>query len=135
MDATSVACQPEITLQQAALPSNAPVDASSRHPSTDPPRRKPVLLKDSEVPRFEACGAEEDFAACFQGAVESSHLGEGVRVLGVEPVHAVHDLDCFCQECFEGAGGGLVGFTYYSMAQGARGDSANHFLELVGVDA
>ena len=77
---------------------NAPIDASPRHPGTDPPSRKTVLFENSGVPRLEACGAQEDFTAGFQSAVESSHLGEGVGVLGVEPVHAVHDLDCSCQK-------------------------------------
>ena len=83
---------------------NAPIDASPRHPGTDPPGCETVLFKDSGVPRFEACGSQENFAAGLEGAVESSHLGEGVGVLGVEPVHAVHDLDCSCQECFKGRG-------------------------------
>ena len=85
-----------ITPQQIAMVHNAPIDTSPRHPGTNPPSREPVLFKDGGVPRFEACGAQEDFTAGLQGAVESSHLGEGVGVLGVEPVHAVHDLDFSC---------------------------------------
>ena len=82
--------------QQIAVIHNIPIDTSPRHPSPNPPRRKTILFENSGVPRFEACGAEEDFAAGLEGAVESAHLGEGVGVLGVEPVHAVHDLGCSC---------------------------------------
>ena len=116
------------------MASNAPVDASSRHPGTDPPSRETVLFENGGVPRFEACGAQENFAASLQGAMESSDLGEGVGFLGVEPVHAVHDLDCIVRSALEG-GRHSWGCTHYSMAQGTRGDAANHLLKLVGVDA
>ena len=69
-----------------------PINAGPRHPGSDAAGREPVFFKDGCVPWFEACGSEEDFAAGFQGAVESLHLGCGLGFLGVEPVHAIHDL-------------------------------------------
>ena len=84
---------------------NTPINTSPRHPSPNPPGRKPILFENSRVPRFETRGAHEDFAAGLEGAVESADLGEGVGVLGVEPVHAVHDLGFSCQECLKGWGG------------------------------
>ena len=58
--------------------------------------------------------------------------------MGTEPVHAVHDLGGFesCQrlwiELVRRVLG--VGLSYYGVAEGSWGDSADHFVELVGVD-
>ena len=69
-----------------------PVNTGPRHPSSNPSSFETVLFKYVGVPRLETCGAQEDFTAGLQGAVQCFYLGEGLRVLGAEPVHAVHDL-------------------------------------------
>ncbi len=67
--------------------------------------------------------------------MKSLYLGEGLGVVGREPVHAVHDLVLDESAFADGVGCLGVFLSYYGVAEGAWGDSTDHFLELVGVDA
>ena len=92
-----------------------PVNARPGHPGSNPSGFEPALFKHVGVPRFETCGAQEDFTAGLQGAVQCLYLGEGLRVLGTEPVHAVHDLLLVVSAFVDGVscfgGGGFFGLT------------------------
>ena len=92
-----------------------PVNARPGHPGSNPSGFEPALFKHVGVPRFETCGAQEDFTAGLQGAVQCLYLGEGLRVLGTEPVHAVHDLLLVVSAFVDGVscfgGGGSFGLT------------------------
>ena len=113
-----------------------PVNTCPWHPGPNSSSRETAILKYGSVPGFKARGSQENFTARFHGAVKSLHLDEGLGVFGAEPVHAVHNLFSAWSASVDGFScflGGLV--SYYSVAEGAWSNTADHFLELIGVDA
>ena len=69
-----------------------PVGAGAlRDTRRDALAREAVFLKDANVPRVQAGGAEEDATAEPEGAVDGLDLGRGVGAVGRKPIHAVHD--------------------------------------------
>ena len=58
-----------------------PVNTRPRHPSPNSPSEETAFLEYGRVPRFQACGSEEDFTARFEDALEGLDLVEGLRVV------------------------------------------------------